>query len=343
MQTKARPHPSSRLQHVLDDLVRAGAPSALGQYRDQDGCWSCASGLTRIDRQDAAPADGWFRIGSVTKTFTATLILQLAGEGKLSLDDTIEDWLPDVVPNGHRITLRQLLNHTSGLHNYTDDLPSHSQIIDDRFKQWHPHETVAEAVKHPPLFEPGTSRSYSNTGYIILGMVIEKNTGQPWETELQQRILHPVDLRHTLGPRQAQTLPEPHAHGYLPVDGTPVDVTEYNPSCAGAAGGIASTADDLNRFYRALLTGALLDPPQLLAMQTTIATDTAEVHGGLGLGQWTLPDGRALWGFLGGFFGYHTLSHHTGDGSQQLTISVTTALNARPNTLDILTSIFRGD
>jgi D-alanyl-D-alanine carboxypeptidase len=340
MQERAQHHPATRLQHVLDELINAGAPSALGQYRDDSGTWNCASGAPQLDSRNPMSPIGWFRIGSVTKTFLSALVLQLIGEGKLGLDDTVERWIPGLVPGGHQITLRQLLNHTSGLHNYTDDLPSNAAIIADRFKQWHPRETVAAAVKHAPLFEPGTSRSYSNTGYLILGMVIERATGRPWETELEQRILRPLDLRHTLAPSNAQALPEPHAHGYLPVDGLLIDVTEFNPSCAGAAGGIASTAGDLNRFFRALLTGGLLESAQLQAMQTTVATDIAEVRGGLGLGQWTLPNGLALWGHVGGFFGYHTFSHHTVDSSRQVTISVTSAFSDPPTASNLLTSMF---
>lgn len=333
-------HPGERLQQVLDALVAAGAPSALGQLRDESGCWSRASGVAQLERQDPVAADGWFRVGSVTKTFTATLVLQLVHEGKLGLDDTVERWLAGVVPDGHKITIRQLLNHTSGLYNYTDDLPGNAEIVNDRHEQRQPSALVAAAVRHNPLFAPGTSRSYCNTCYILLGMVIEKVAGRAWETELKHRILHPLDLRQTLVPSEAQSLPEPHAHGYLPVDGQPIDITVFNPSWAGTAGGMASTAEDLNRFYHALLSGGLLAPAELQAMQTTIPTDIPEVRSGLGLGQWTLPSGLGLWGHVGGFFGYQTFSHHTIDGGRQLTASVTLCFNSPPAAMDLLTGVF---
>lgn len=133
-------------------------------------------------------------------------------------------------------------------------------------------------------------------------------------------------------------LPKPHAHGYLAVDGKPVDITTYNPSQAGAAGGMVSTAADLNRFFAELLTGDLLRPTELQEMQTLTPTGPG-VDGGLGLGRYSLPNGVTVWGKDGGFYGYHTWSFHTADCSRQLTVSMTVALSDRPATREFLARV----
>lgn len=327
----------ARLQQLLDALVAAGAPGALAQFRDEGGTWNGASGVAELGGQDPVAADGWFRLGSVAKTFTATVILQLTGEGRLGLDDTVERWLPGLVPGGSQITLRQLLHHTSGLHDYTDDLHT-AAILRDRFKRWSPQEVVALATGHEPSFEPGTSRSYCNTGYILLGMVIEKATASTYDAEISRRILRPLDMRQTKVPDD-EFLPEPHAHGYLAVDGQLVDVTAFNSSKAWAAGGMVSTAGDINDFFAALLTGGLLRPSELAVMQTTMPTAFPVVGSGLGITRVTLPGGIAVWGKNGGFFGYHAVSFHTVDATRQLTVSMTTAFNGWPATHELLASI----
>ena len=146
----------------------------------------------------------------------ATVVLQLAAEGTLGLDDALERWLPGLVANGQAITLRQLLNHTSGIYNYTDDQALNSSLIRNPRRVLTPVELVAVATKHGPNFDPGTRWSYSNTGYILLGLVIEKATATSLEQELRERIFEPLALTRTRFPA-APTLPRPFAHGYLPV------------------------------------------------------------------------------------------------------------------------------
>ncbi|SNT41698.1 D-alanyl-D-alanine carboxypeptidase [Asanoa hainanensis] len=309
-----------RIQLMLDDLVAAGSPGALAQFRDEDGTVDLASGVAELGAERPVAPDGFFRIGSVTKTFTAVLVLQLVGEGRLDLADTVERWLPGLVPGG--ITVRQLLDHTSGLHNYTDDLDV-AGILRDRRRRWQPREMVDRATAHGPRFAPGTDRAYCNTGYILLGMIIEAATRSTYSAELEQRVLGPLELKQTALPAD-EKLPEPHAHAYLPAaDGELVDVTAYDPSQAWAAGGMISTAGDLNRFFAALLTGAL--PADLEELRTTTRL--------------TLPDATVVWGKDGGFFGYRTLSFHTPDAGRQLTVSVTTAANGLPPSIDLLAGV----
>jgi D-alanyl-D-alanine carboxypeptidase len=335
---RSGPGGRSRLQQVLDELVAGGAPWALAELRDESGIWSLTSGVAEIGTQRPVDAAGWFRIGSVTKTFTATVILQLMDEGKLGLADTVERWLPGVVPGGTDITVRQLLDHTSGLHNYTNDLTTDG-ILRDRLRRWTPREVVAQATKREPQFRPGTSRAYNNTAYVLAGMVIEQVTRRSYGEEIERRILRPLDLRRTLVCDDTELLPEPHAHGYLAADGKPVDITTYNPSKAGAAGGMVSTAADLNRFFAALLTGSLLRPAALQEMQTTTETGTPGVASGLGITRYSLPNGVTVWGKDGGFFGYQTWPFHTPDASRQLVVAMSIALNTRPTTLDFLARI----
>jgi D-alanyl-D-alanine carboxypeptidase len=180
----------------------------------------------------------------VTKSFVATVALQLVGEHKLGLDDHLERWLPRLVPNGDDITVHQLLNHTSGLYDYSDDLPEPP-------RSFRPQALIAIANRHKPLFSPGTRFSYSNTNYILAGLLIERVTGQRLAAQLRQRIFQPLGLRDTELPSTQPTIAGPHAHGYAPPDptwratdgsATLVDVTEMDPSWAWAAGAMVSSA-----------------------------------------------------------------------------------------------------
>jgi D-alanyl-D-alanine carboxypeptidase len=271
----------------------------------------------------------------VTKTFTAAVILQLAGEGRLGLDDPVERWLPGVVPAGAAITVRQLLNHTSGLYNYTRDLTADG-ILRDRSRQWTPYEIVEQAVRREPDFPPGTSRAYNNTAYVLLGMVIQQVTGSSYAEQIRRRILHPLDLRRTRVDDHDESLPEPHARGYLTVAGKPVDLTVCSPSHAGAAGGMISTAADLNRFFAELMTGNLIGASERQEMLATVATGTPGVDSGLGIARYTLPNGTVVWGKDGGFHGYRTWVFQTADTAHQLTVSMTAALINSPATHEFI-------
>jgi D-alanyl-D-alanine carboxypeptidase len=313
------------LADALDQVVAAGASGALAEYRRPAGVWRGVSGVAELGSARPVPANGRFRVGSVTKTFVATVVLQLVGEGRLRLDDVVERWLPGIVPNSDRITVRNLLQHTSGVYNYTDALfrlfPTEEDVLRNRYRTFRPAELVALAAAEPPLFEPGTSWSYSNTNYIVLGLLIKKITGRAYGDEVARRILRPLALRHTEVPGTNPVISGPHAHGYLPVprDGQveQVDISEFNPSWAWAAGEIVSTATDLNRFLGALLAGRLLRPAQLAAMKDTTA-GLGEY--GLGLFRLQLPCGT-VWGHNGGIFGYETWAMSTEDGSGQVALS----------------------
>jgi D-alanyl-D-alanine carboxypeptidase len=260
-----------------------------------------------------------FRVGSVTKTFVASIVLQLAGEGRLALEDTVERWLPGLVPGGTNITIRQLLNHTSGVGDYADDAFVR-RVLDERGKVWAPGELIAIGTSHPPLFAPGAGLAYSSTGYIALGLIVEAASGHPLASELRRRIFTPLQLRSTsldAGPR----ITGPHAHGYTRYHGgrRPVDISDIGQSFAWAAGAIVSSTDDLARFYRALLGGRLLRPDLLAAMRATVPAD--EQRWGLGLIETPHRCG-ASWGHGGETLGYETNADSSPDGNRQAVVAI---------------------
>jgi len=260
------------LQQALDELADAGAAGVQLQVNDALGAWTGTAGVASIEHGGAVPVGGRFRAGSITKMFVATVVLQLVDESRVALDDPISQYLPRFGID-QRITVRMLLQHTSGIFSYTGEpnpdgtvdpgIPVTGQeFVDTRFDTHPPAELVEFALRKPARFEPGTRWSYSNTNYQLLRLLIEKLTHTPYAVQVRHRILWPLGLHETLLPGTATGVPGPHAHGYLtyPYAGTEktVDVTRLNPSPAGAAGEIVSTTTDLDHFLTALLGGELL-------------------------------------------------------------------------------------
>ncbi|MFJ1550894.1 serine hydrolase domain-containing protein [Streptomyces sp. NPDC088246] len=293
--------------------------AVLARVSGPDGRWSGASGVADTISGEQVPVDGRFRLGSVTKTFIATVVLQLAAEHRVDLDSPVQDYLPGVLPADYPpMSVRQLLDFTSGLPELTtEDLPTDPQgIVAHRFDDHPLSQLVGMAVRHPRLFDrPGSMQVYGATGYYVAGMLIEKLTGQSYQREITDRILLPLHLRDTTAPETDPTIPGPHAHGYIAVpqpDGSSrlVDITEQNPG----AGGMISTTADLDRFMTVLFRGRLLPPEQLAALFTVpdvpyLGGDAKDPgHGrayyGAGLMRVTLPDGVTVWGKTGSTFGY---------------------------------------
>jgi D-alanyl-D-alanine carboxypeptidase len=322
------------MQTYLDSLVTDGAAGVLLDYRSGDQTWIGSSGGAQLGTDRPVDPEGWFRAGSITKTFTSVVVLQLVGERKLRLDELVGQWVPGV-PDA--ISLRQLLNHTSGLYNYTDDLPADRHLL-DRYLHRDPAEALQTGLSKPRLFDPGVSWSYSNTNYIVLGLLIEAVTGKAYGDEVRTRILQPLGLDRTLVPGDDADLPEPHAHPYLEVEGDPVDLARFNASQAWAAGEIVSTAADLNRFYAAVLGGELLEEPEQEAMLTVVPVDDSFGYA-LGIERRRLPDGEVVWGHTGGIFGYQTFSYHAADLSRQLTLSYTGTTLTTPETGQVLADL----
>ena len=306
------------LRKDVKDLVAEGVPGVVVLVRRDGRTVQLAGGYSNLEKKTPMRVGDRFRIGSVTKSFVATVVLQLVGEGKLSLDDSIEHWLPGLVPNGGNITVRQLLSHQSGLFDYLNDEEVLKPYLSGNFGYvWTPQKLVAVSTSHPAVFAPGAKFSYSNTNYIVLGLIVEAATKDTIKAQLQKRIFGPLGLRSTLL-ATSQRIAGAHAHGYL-VQGKKQlqDVTLVSPSYAWTAGAIVSTASDIARFYRALLGGRLLPADLLQAMKTT--TDGY----GLGLFQTRSLCGRAgPWGHDGALAAYLTLAFNSEDGKRQFVILV---------------------
>ncbi|WP_256103302.1 serine hydrolase [Streptomyces sp. ODS05-4] len=324
-----------RTQRAVDAVVAAGAPGMLVQVRDRHGVWNGSAGVAdRTTGRERLPQDR-FRAGSITKTFVAAVVLQLEAEGKLDLDDTVERRLPGVVRgNGHdgrKITLRQLLNHTSGVYGYTEDPDFQRKVfgpdfLRHRYDTYTPRQLVSIAMGHAPAFAPGTSWAYSNTNYILLGMVVEKTTGRPYAQEIERRILKPLKLRATTFPGTAAALPRPSGRAYSMItgDGAVHDVTELNPSIAGAAGEVVTNTADLQHFLRTLLRGGLLPRAQMKELTTTVPMTGAPegYRYGLGVVSQKLSCGKEVWGHSGGIHGSSSDMVATRDGRHSLTYNV---------------------
>lgn len=293
-----------------------GLPGALAAVRDRDGrTRTYTAGVGDLATGAAVPGDGQVRIGSNTKAFTAVAVLQLVAEGRVGLDTPVDTYLPGLVHgeriDGSRITVRHLLQQTSGLPNYT--------AYDIQPKPYDPRDLVAIALAHPGHFDPGEKWEYSNTNYVLAGLIVEQVTRRPLAEEITRRVIVPAGLRHTYFPAPGDiTIREPHPHGYDRESATAplVDITEMDPSWAWAAGQMISTNADLNRFYTALLSGGLLPRAQLDQMKTTVG---AEYFGegaryGLGLVSIPLSCGGVYWGHGGSFPGYETRGGVTAKG-----------------------------
>ncbi|WP_275675441.1 serine hydrolase domain-containing protein [Streptomyces sp. MUM 178J] len=326
-------------QQALDALVEHGIPGVTAQAREGYRVWGGAAGVGDIRTQRPRGVHDRYRVGSITKTFVATTLLQLEAEGRLRLDDTVDAWLPGLVRgNGHdgtKISIRQLLNHTSGIYNYTADPEVQSYFVapgffEHRFDTTTPEELVAVAMRHKPNFEPGADWSYSNTNYVLAGMIVEKVTGRPYGEEIRDRIIRPLHLRATSVPGVDPRMPRPSGRGYSKLSfddtsGRTYDVTEFNPSGAWAAGEMISDSADLNRFYSALMRGRLLPPAQLKEMLTTVPVDEEgwpEGGYGLGLLKRKLSCGTEVWGHSGGIHGSLSAATTTRDGRHSLSFNL---------------------
>jgi D-alanyl-D-alanine carboxypeptidase len=321
------------LQRRLDDVVAAFAVGALAEVRDEHGVWRGTSGVAELGTTRAVPVDGRFRAGSITKTFVATVALQLVGEGRLRLDDTVEAWLPGVVPDGQRITVRHLLNHTSGLYDVvrTLPMPPSQEFLDNRWRTWTAAELVQRAVANPPTFEPpGSAYAYSNTGYLLLGQIIEKVTGQSYGDEIERRVIQPLRLSGTSLPGPSPEIPGPHPHGYVPKDSEMnlIDYTEMNPSVMGAGGELISTTSDLNRFFAALLGGRLLPGHPFDEMRTPGVEGALY---GLGLFWRDTSCGVRVYGHDGDALAYQSWSFSTEDRRHQVTVALTPDFRGDPD------------
>lgn len=300
------------LDTALRQVVAHGVPGALALVRDGDRTQTAATGLADVaGRQKLRPEDR-FRVGSVTKTFVATIVLELAAEQRLRLDDPVARWLPGLLPDGERITIRDLLAHRSGLADVADD----PAVLDGPRSNWPPRRLVALVGREPRVAAPGGAFHYSSTNYLVLGLLVEHVTGRSLAAELRRRIIGPLHLTDTT--YRPGRLAGRHVHGYRlashqgvvdPV-AAPRDLEARSARWAGASGDLVSSASDLARFLAALLGGHLLPARELRAMEAV------GPRYGLGLAVYPTRCGLA-WGHTGNLSGILTIAWSTRDGRRQ--------------------------
>ena len=306
------------LRHQLHALIAAGVPGAVLVVRDGDERLRLSAGTSDIATGTPMRTGNRFKIGSITKTFVATAVLELVRDGKLRLGDTVAHWLPGLVPNGAHITVRQLLRHRSGLFDYFEDPRATEPYLAGDFGYvWAPRALIRLATSHPPNFPPGTAFSYSNTNYLVLGLIVERATGHSLRLELRRRIFRPLHLGSTRFPTSQRFGPR-LAHGYLWSPQNRQDVTAVSQSLGWAAGGAVSSAGDVARFYRALLAGRILPQRLLHEMRQTVPLGPG-VGYGLGIIRVASPCGP-LWGHDGSFAGYLSDTLSSAGGRHQMVL-----------------------
>ncbi|RSM37683.1 alkaline D-peptidase [Actinoplanes sp. ATCC 53533] len=331
------------LQEAIQSMVDSGFAGVQLRVHDERGDWVGSAGVRKLGEIAKPPTDGRFRIGSNTKTFVATLVLQLVAEGKVGLDTSASDYLPEFGLD-RRITVRMLLQHTSGLFSYTGEYYPDGTIVpgipwqgqewvDNRFHTYQPEELVRLALSKPARFAPGTDWNYSNTNYVLAALLIEKVTGRPYSVEMHRRILRPLGLSGTVVPGSWPGIPGPHAHAYYRYENAgqwkTLDITRQNVSWASGAGEMISTTRDLHTFFAALVGGRLL-PPRLLA-EMRKPHPKSGIYG-YGLGLMVQDAGPNCAGTIlthnGGLQGFGALMYTTPDGSRTLEASMTTGDSA---------------
>ncbi|PXX63337.1 D-alanyl-D-alanine carboxypeptidase [Nocardia tenerifensis] len=333
--------PPAAVATAMDDVVRAGFPGVQVATDGPGGHRTYTAGVGDLNTRAPFPDDGRVRIGSNTKTFVATVIMQLVAEGKVELDAPIERYLPGVVQgngnDGNRITVRQMLQHTSGVPDYLGrgtgsgvDAKDGQIVADEESLRWQ-HFEMAELVRRamtmPPNFEPGAKAVYTNTNYVLAGLLIERVTGNPVADEITHRIIEPLGLRDTYVPAARETsIRGSHPRGYHVLDGKSIDYTDFDPSWGSTAGDMVATPTDLNHFLTALLAGKLVPQAQLAEMKRTVPFDRMPgADYGLALIHRTTSCGKEVWGHGGSIPGFETRNGVTAEGT-----AVTVTVNQLP-------------
>jgi D-alanyl-D-alanine carboxypeptidase len=340
------------VQQRLDRLVSDdGFPGVLASVRGADGrVRDYTAGVGDLKTHRRVPRDGQVRIGSNTKTFTAAVVLQLVGEGRIDLDASVERYLPGMVRgngnDGSRISVRQLLQQMSGLPDYAAVLYADPKdLVELSHAYYEPRRLLDAALTRPPSFAPGTGWGYSNTNYLLAGLIVERVTARPVGEEITRRIIEPLHLRDTYWPGVGeQDLRGRHPQGYHAVaPGAPwIDITRMDPSAAWAAGQLVSSPGDLRSFYEALIRGELLKPEQQAAMLTTVPAPGFEPTDGweygLGIARHELPCGGYAWGHGGDIQGFETRNLVTTAGRSAV-VTVTALPTSEQMVVDVSNSV----
>jgi D-alanyl-D-alanine carboxypeptidase len=344
--SQAASRPGDVVQRKLNDLVTVdGFPGALASVRQTDGrVKRYTAGVADVKTKQRMPVDARVRIASNTKMFTATVVLQLVGEGRIKLDEPVETYLPGVVRgaggiDGRKITVRQLLQQTSGLEDYDDEL--FADFVNALDTYYEPYDLLKVAFAKAPKSEPGEKFAYANTNYILAGLIAQKVTGSPVGKLITKRILEPLKLRDTYWPGEGETtIRGVHPTGYFPASPTTlIDVTAAEQSPAWAAGALVGTPTDINSFLVGLLGGKLLKPAELAEMKKTVDAPGFDTVGGsrygLGIATFNLSCGGFAWTHGGVAPGYVTYVGVTSTGkSASIAVNSMIASQAAAEHLD---------
>ncbi|MFE1290028.1 serine hydrolase domain-containing protein [Streptomyces sp. NPDC058751] len=327
------------LRAILRTARAQGAPGAMARIDDGGTVHRLVEGVDDRATGRTISTNDRFRVGSVTKTFSAVVLLQLVDEGALKLDKPVNTYLPGLLPDD-RITVRHVLSHRSGLYDYTNDMfaRSVSGFEAVRNKVFTYRDLVRLSLAKPRTNAPGAAYSYSNTNFVVAGMLIEKLTGHTVATEYQKRIFTPLNLADTFYVHPSAAIPGRHAQGYLTSDTAGaglVNSTKQTASWAQSAGAIISTPHDLDVFFSALLRGKLMSADRLTQMTKWTRVNSTTSYG-LGLRRRDLSCGISVYGHTGTVQGYYTYAFTTKDGKRSLT-----ALANTSNNTTVLNTMYR--
>lgn len=331
------PQPTGVQQLLHKAVTEQGYPGMIAEVRDGGRRWFGTAGVADLETGRKRRPQDRFRVGSITKMFTTTVVLQLAAERRLSLDDTVDRWLPGLIQgNGHdgtKTTIRHLLSHRSGIFAYTSDQDLLRRyftpaLLEHRYDQWTPDQLVKIAMANPADHAPGEDWTYSNSNFLLAAMIVERVTGRPYGEQIERRVIRPLGLTGTYVPGQSTVIRGPHGRQYSKLsqqgpDAKIYDLTDLNASVGYGAGEMVSTASDLNTFYSALMGGRLFPQAQLRQMLTmTRVPDGKWMDGysyGLGISSVTLSCGTEVYGHGGFIYGTWSYTYGTRDGKHVVT------------------------
>jgi D-alanyl-D-alanine carboxypeptidase len=327
-QSPLPPLSTQALAQAIAGLPSSQQAAAVVTVTGRSGSWSGTSGQADLATGDPATAADEVRIGSISKTFIATVVLQLVVKHRISLDQPVQEYLPGLLRQGDPpITIAELLNHTSGLGpaDGTVNTGDPQWFLANRLGTYTTSQLLGPVLQQPLIFPPGTQQQYNGVNYIVLAMLIQKVTGHGYAHEIEQRILRPLGMDHTYIPATSPAAPSPYLHGYYQQgSGEPLaDISGQSPTLFGAQGAMISTTGDLDRFITALFRGKLLPPAELDDMFTIPAAASGTTRYGMGLLAYTLPTGVTVWGHTGETPGYATGVFATRDLARTLVYAIT--------------------
>jgi D-alanyl-D-alanine carboxypeptidase len=325
------------LAQAIAGLPSSQETAALVAVGGRSGRWHGASGLASLATGAPARPGDEVRIGSISKTFIATVVLQLVAEHRISLGLPVQQYLPGLLrADDPPVTIAELLNHTSGLGPVDGVVETGDPqwFLAHRLATYTTSQLLGPVLQEPLIFPPGTRQQYNGVNYIVLAMLIQQVTGHGYAQEIQQRILLPLGLHHTYVPAASPAMPAPYLHGYDSAGRDPAaplaDISLQSPTLYGAQGAMISTPADLDRFITALFRGRLLPPAQLDDMFTIPAVASGPFRYGMGLVSYTFPNGVTIWGHTGETPGYVTGMLATRDLSRTLAFALTPVEPADP-------------